>query len=467
MTASDGDLATILASPTPPRDKAAAAAQRLRESDAAADAVLSSISAFLPRAPRTGRDAAPFLALISAASEAGREELAQALGLVLRGHVAPLDPNGPAGRYLTRARIEDLTSREALRRVGAALGGAAREAARRRYARLHPYWRDDRVDGGVRALILNRLPNLLEAEAHFVHNQSNLPHAYAEVGLTDGLAFDVLFLVGVDIDAALDGITRPDVVYNNILSAEVLAAEGHGETMREIARRLDAPLINASEQHLPLTRVGNFERIGARERVFFPKTQRFAPGFDAAAATAEIDAAFAWPVIIRDLFGHMGARTTLAHGRDEAEAALRALADAGAYVIQHYDYPQSNGLYCRYRMFKIGEEVFASRIHYAEGWNVHGAEHDALKSSRPDLGLDALEEQFWEAPTTLVPPETWRALEDLLRETGADAVGCDFTLAPDGRALIFEVNGSMHVPFKGRAAFEKLCGFNRGVATRT
>lgn len=445
-----------------PKDRAALATRMLQTApgpDTVA-ALLARLPGLRPPAPRTGQAALPFLSLIAAAHAAGEEELAAALGLVMRGRVQPRRAEGPAGRYLTGARYDDLTSRLALRHTAAALGGAGpHEALRRRYATLYPYWRDPTQGAQHRVLLLNRLPNLRERDTTFVHNQSNLPNGYAEHGVAPGLAMDVLFLVGTDFDACADQITRPDVIYNNIQSAEILAREEHAALIHRIAQHFDAPLINAPEKCLPFTRVGNAERIGEQARYLFPKTQLFPAGFDPADTATDIASAFDWPVILRDPYGHMGAKARLAHSHAEAEAALAGLTASGAYAIQYYDYPQKDGLYYRFRIFKVGETVFSSRIHVAEGWNVHGKEHDALKAARPELGLDALERQFWDDPTSLVPPETWQALEALLRDTGADTMGCDFTLAPDGRALIFELNASMHIPFKGREAFEALVGF--------
>ena len=66
--------------------------------------------------------------------------------------------------------------------------------------------------------------------------------------------------------------------------------------------------------------------------------------------------------------------------------------------------------------------------------------------------------RYWDEPEAVVGAEIWEALKDVLRATELDFCGLDFTIAPDGRALIFEVNPAMHIRTRGREAFERLLG---------
>ena len=449
-----------------PAKKAAFAARALAtapHNDEIAQVILNHLAAFVPLQDHSGDAAEPFLALIAEAERHGRPRVAEALAILLRFRVKPKRGDGIVAQIMRDARLPAIDNAPIVGAIGRAAGltgqDALKQRARCRYATLRPYWRDPKSgDGVVRALILNRLPNLMADQPQYVFNHSNLPLGYAEEGTHPRLALDVLMLLGADPGGVIDRIERPSVVINNIGGGEVLKREGLSPLIEDIARRLGAPLINPPGAVIDAGREENYRRIGETEHLIFPKTIGLPPGFDPAAAANAARDAFDGPVIVRDMFSHMGARMRLVADPAELEGALAPHVQSGCYAIAYHDYPQRDGLYYRYRMYRVGDHITPSRIHVSEGWNVHGKEHDALKETRPELKLAELEVRFWERPTELVPEPVWNALAAMLRESGLDYCGCDFTMAPDGRAFIFEMNSAMHMKLKGREAFERLVG---------
>ncbi|MEL6794672.1 MAG: hypothetical protein AAFP78_14525, partial [Pseudomonadota bacterium] len=321
-----------------------------------------------------------------------------------------------------------------------------------------PYWRDPLEGPDVRRLLLiNRQPRIEGAERWMCYNHSNLPNCYVEEKGHPRLAIDVLTLRDLDYDTVRDQIARPDLIMNNIGVPELIAAQGWSPVIERIAADLGAPLLNPPALMADLGRAANYRRIGEGAHYLFPKTV----GVENASADIEsFGGDLRFPVIVRDQMSHMGAQMILARDGSELRAALEAFGEAAVYVIEYHDCPQPDGLYHRYRICKTGDAILPARIHCAREWNVHGNEHDALKEAEPHYCLAELEEQFWHRPLELIPEPVWNALGDLLRKSGLDVVGCDFTIMPDGRALIFEVNPSMHLNLKDYSGFERLLGLS-------
>lgn len=447
-----------------PADKAAAAVEALHaDGDAAAAVIMAHLPQLIPSEACAGERAAPFLSLIAFAAQGNRAKLAAMLAILLRERVAPLRPDGPAAEVMGAARLAHFDDPWDVAKVGRAAFlnglGALYERASGHFIAAAPYWRDPKTGPDiVRTLILNRQPRIEAAERRFVYNQSNLPRGYAEAGVHPNLAIDVLTLRDLDFEAIKARIARPQTIINNIGSPEMFEGTEFGHLIERIAAEFDLPVINAPEKLRAVSRSGNYERIGETEHLIFPKTRPVAAGADPTAAAAALAKEMTFPLIIRDQVSHMGAAMHLASTEAEVAEALRALGGAAAYAIEYHDYPQADGLYYRYRIYRVRDQVTPSRIHCATSWNVHGKEHDSLKKTRPELGLAALEVQFWERPLELIPEPVWRALTQVLNDTGLDFVGCDFTMTPEGRAFIFEVNPSMHMKLKGREGFERLVG---------
>ena len=436
-----------------------------RDAPVFADEAQLQVGAFCPPDARIGVQARPYLAVIAAAEAAGFDELSDALAIIMRPRVRPIRAGGPAWRRMRRAHVAGLKTRDCLHRTGGALSRLGFDAphgrARVQFARKFPYLQDDRPGPfRRRLLLLNRYPGLTDPDIRFVYNNSNFPHTYATTGAPDDLALDALLIGALDFDAIIDRIEPPDVIYNNLASAEAMETEGGGGLIHRLADHFGARLINPPERIAEVSRDANWRRIGARDHAIFPRTVRFPAGFDVEKTVAEIAADFTWPVIVRDPLRHMGADMTLAGDAGEARRALSALTSSGAYAIQFHDFADGNGYYSKHRVFKIGEDISYARLHCGEDWNVHIADHDKLAKARPDIDFEARRARLRKDPLSELSEPLWNEVCDLLRETGLDMVGVDFGVMPDGRALIFEMNPAMRTPDFGQAAFAELIGLN-------
>ncbi|MEL7463540.1 MAG: hypothetical protein AAFN79_05710 [Pseudomonadota bacterium] len=451
------ELETVLTSAARPVEKAAAAARAMAaEPERTAAALSARLPAVIPRREVQGEAARGCLALIAEAAAAGQNALARALAILMRERVAPLRADGPAAQVMKAARLTDFDDPWVVATVGRAAFATGQlriyERASAVFRARAPYWRDPLEGEGVRRLLLiNRQPRIEGAERWMCYNHSNLPNCYVEEKGHPRLAIDVLTLRDLDHDAVRERIVRPDFVMNNIGVPELIAREGWGPLIERIADDLGAPLLNPPGLMADLGRAANYRRIGEGAHYLFPKT------VDGASLEAELSG-LRFPVIVRDQVSHMGAEMILARDEAELRAAMDRFGAAATYVIEYHDCRQADGLYHRYRICKTGDAILPARIHCAKDWNVHGNEHDALKEAEPEYGLAALEAQFWDRPLELIPEPVWNALGEMLRETGLDVVGCDFTMMPDGRALIFEVNPSMHLNLRDYSGFERLLG---------
>ena len=435
-------------------------------------AMLDGIEHLHPQTKVSATERSALTALLETANETGRGDLTRTLAITLRGYIEP--PEGSAAAVAMRdARLANMQTRIGLWRAGRLLSmlGADGPAAHARnlYNERYPYHRDHRPAAEVegRVLVLNARPWLKADTIPGVHNHSNLPHSLMALQRRPSPAIDVLLLHELDFDDVKHRIAPPDVILNNIGGAEALEASGHSDLIQRIAAYFEAPLINHPEKVKATTRLETARRIGDRGLILHPETHRLAPSLTLSEAIKRLEALFGdAEIILRSTTAHMGADMHRITNREEIPAALKALGfsdDSGergeaveaAYAIAFHDFRSSDGLWRKYRIYRFDDDLAGLHIMTADGWNVHRKAMRALDARDPSLRLEEKSAAFGETMRKDVPAPVLDAIEAAMAETGLDAVGVDFALLPDGRALVFEMNAAMRIDAQERVALSR------------
>jgi len=146
----------------------------------------------------------------------------------------------------------------------------------------------------------------------------------------------------------------------------------------------------------------------------------------------------AYPLLVRPIGSHGGIGLFLAKGpADLGQANIRA----GVYATEYVGFAGPDGLYRKYRMIFTGGEAFPYHLAIAEDWLVHyGTAH-----MEDDEARQTEERRFLDAPASALGARAMAAILEVGQRLGLDYAGVDFSVLPDGRAVVFEANATMLV----------------------
>lgn len=253
-----------------------------------------------------------------------------------------------------------------------------------------------------------------------------------------------LFL-GVDVGNELT-VTRPDLVVNLICNGDT-NQRSLTEAV-ELTQALGKPVVNPPALVRRTGRQAMAELAATIHGVMAPPVITITPGrlrdIEAPYRQGRIPRDF----IMRPLAQHGG--QSLVRVRQEADLAqLEQYAfDGQVFGISPFiDYRSREGLYRKYRLVFIDGVAYPRHLIINDQWMIHSKSRLALMKNRRDL--QAEEERYLDNPREVLGEMAWNGLHELAHRTELDFVGVDFSLLPDGRALLFECNACMNVLGQG------------------
>jgi tetratricopeptide (TPR) repeat protein len=143
------------------------------------------------------------------------------------------------------------------------------------------------------------------------------------------------------------------------------------------------------------------------------------------------------PVLIRPAGAHGGAGVI----RLDAWPAPAAPLPAPCYVSAFHDVRSPDGFYRKYRMIFVDRVAYPYHLAISPDWLVHYFSAD-MAAHPWKLAEEAA---FLADPVAALGARAHDAIVALGRRLDLDYSGVDFTVLPDGRALIFEANATMLV----------------------
>ena len=263
----------------------------------------------------------------------------------------------------------------------------------------------------------------------------NIPHKYL-------LPADRYTRLNWFIEYAAEGAAADlpayDVVFNIIGDPD--AAGGAEAPVAAFLNSCARAVINDPAKVTPTRRDRLSDLLAGVDNLLTPRAARFdaetiaAKGLGACIAASGL----AWPLLVRPIGSHGGASLVLAQdAADLAQANLRA----GVYVTEYVDFRGADGLYRKYRMIFVEGQVFPYHLAITDDWLVHygtaGMEDDKARQ---------LEERFFLGdPASALGASAMAAIVEVGQRLGLDYAGFDFSVLPDGRAVVFEANATMLV----------------------
>ena len=222
-------------------------------------------------------------------------------------------------------------------------------------------------------------------------------------------------------------------------------------SLKAFERYLDiapgSPVINPPVAVWDTARDRNYARLRTHGGVTFPRTERLTLNGATATTLARIldTMGFDRPLILR----RTGTQTARSTRLIESPADLEAYAKGGIsgehYAIAYRALLWQGAYFRKLRLFWIDGALYPCVCHLDKVWNVHGGNRKTLM--RNDEALMAEEKRFLADWQSYVGAPAADALEDVLRATGLDFCGIDFTLDDAGRPFIYEMNPAMRHSF--------------------
>ena len=143
------------------------------------------------------------------------------------------------------------------------------------------------------------------------------------------------------------------------------------------------------------------------------------------------------PFLLRPSGSHGGAGLRRIESWDSFDEP--AACDAAWYVSPFVDSRGADGFYRKYRMAFVDRRPFAYHLAISRDWLVHYFSAD-MQAHAWKLAEEAA---FLADPRSALGPRAYDAIEAVGNRLDLDFCGIDFTLLPDGRALVFEANATM------------------------
>jgi glutathione synthase/RimK-type ligase-like ATP-grasp enzyme len=318
------------------------------------------------------------------------------------------------------------------RNRGAGVDAGPKRAEPRRYP--HRAYRRQSIFIDAKAATRRRTVLVLCSSAH-----ANVPFRHLLPAASNRLVRWVADLGTLGIQRARSRQLPPyDVVFNAVGDAD-MGASCQDELTRFMAAA-KRPVLNPPGR---VDRTGR-ERIGrllqgVRDIVVPPTLRWDRCGGAADSVHAAIAAAkLSYPVIVRPAGEHGGNGVVLLQSPHDAPQ-LAAMGEM--YLTAYHEYRSGDGYYRKYRVIFIDREPFPYHLAIGSQWMLHYFSADMLTQT----WKTEEERAFLEDPRGVLGAPAWEALRAIGRRMDLDYCGIDFSLLPDGRVLVFEVNATMLV----------------------
>jgi hypothetical protein len=219
-------------------------------------------------------------------------------------------------------------------------------------------------------------------------------------------------------------------IFNAIGDADLCASAL--ERACEIVGGTDAPQINPPARVRDTGRVAIARRLAGLSDVVVPQTS--------AIPRSEVSTTkLYFPMLFRSPGYHTGQHFVRVERAEDLAPAIADLPGDELLAIEPLATRGPDGRHRKYRAMLIGGEVFPLHLAASRHWKVHYFSADMAA----DPELRAQEAAFLADMPGQIGPRAMRALAAIAAELGLDYAGVDFTMAPDGRLMLFEANAGM------------------------
>jgi len=146
-----------------------------------------------------------------------------------------------------------------------------------------------------------------------------------------------------------------------------------------------------------------------------------------------------YPRLLRSPGFHTGQHFCRLENETELEHALTELSGEDILDIECLDARRQDGLFHKFRVMLIDQEIFPLHLAVSKNWKVHYFSADMADSPI----LRDQERSFLDQMEAVIGRPALKALSAIAAELGLDYVGVDFARSQDGELLLFEANATM------------------------
>ncbi len=256
-----------------------------------------------------------------------------------------------------------------------------------------------------------------------------------------------MFIQGIKKDEIESFKNNYDVIYNNVVNAEVNNKNGYSDNIQYLLDRAELPVINPPDLIAQTTRDQNYARLHKLDHLIFPKTIKVDLATDSVPGILErVEAEFEFPILVRSLTAQNSAEIEKVDDIDALRNTLTQNASQPYYFIQYHESKYRSGNFIRTRGVFIGGTLYPGRMTLSGNWLVGNVgnrtkEKELMETSREFRD----EEQRWLTnPVDVIGQANMAAFHSVDEVIGLDCYGFDFGIAEDGRAILFEANACMN-----------------------
>jgi len=312
---------------------------------------------------------------------------------------------------------------------------------------VHPFGQRKITDGKPVALLLGA------ADADFTLGQGfSVPGGHA--GICDLIVHIdapikmVLVNSKMDLRKTRNAIKNCDIVINAIADADQLPVSV--ARANQFTKSLKSKIVNAPADIAENVRDKDWQRFAKHKDILWPRTVRVLPEKFSDKELKSMFATKDWalPLTVRAVGAHGGTGLEKVDDMERLIERLRENSKTEHFVAQWIDFKSDDGWYRKYRVYRIGGRIVPYHLYIDSSWNIHfGARDNMLK--HPDM----IEEERAVIMRECEDLEEIFAhlLGEISAATGLEYLGCDFSILPDGRPVVFEANACMK-PNIGMAA---------------
>jgi tetratricopeptide (TPR) repeat protein len=245
-----------------------------------------------------------------------------------------------------------------------------------------------------------------------------------EVGAITGHLFNdtdpqsiVDFIRKTDREIIVNCIADPDLYSKTLSVAE------------EVVRLARLPVINPPSLIQLHTRDAIARRLQGIPGLRVPQTIRLT-------ARPGLSNPLQFPFIARECGTQTGATMELINDRAKFDSFLQRHDERQLYLTEFTDFRSSDGLYRKYRVRIVGDELFPNHLFVNTHWKVHG--HSSREFMLGGPAYLAEERAFFSEPFVHLD-----ILREIHKRVGVDFYGIDYSVLSSGSLVYFEANASM------------------------
>jgi glutathione synthase/RimK-type ligase-like ATP-grasp enzyme len=228
--------------------------------------------------------------------------------------------------------------------------------------------------------------------------------------------------------AILNHIADPDIC------SRALAA------VAKIADRAGRPCFNHPAAIARTSRDGVAQLLSGIPGLTVPKTIRVAQRSPAHVCEAASDAGMRYPILVRVVGSHGGQdRVKIDEPESMGDIAQLQHQDRPLFLTEFYDFVSPDGLYRKFRIVVVGDDILVRHCVIGSDWSLHGR---ARVSGR---GPDEEEENLFNAFQSGWLPSLKPVFSEITRRLDLDYYGVDCHIDQGRTVLLFEANACMKV----------------------